>query len=72
MLIDTHPFGWFAMVSSVLHTATLKPDAFDGAGLVYAVVDGAALDGLSWDESESVVDIVRTAREAKSLWCQGR
>lgn len=64
-LIDTHPFAWFSMVSSVLDSATLDADAFEGAGLVYAIVDRHSLEGLSWDESESVVDIVRTAREAE-------
>ncbi len=64
-LIDSHPFAWFSMVSSVLDSATLHSDAFEGAGLVVAVVDRHSLEGLSWDESESVVDIVRTAREAE-------
>ena len=65
LLFDTHPFAWFGMVSKVLGSAQLDPSACDGQGLVYAVVDRASLAGMSWEESESVVDIVRTAREAE-------
>ncbi|GAC70872.1 DHH family phosphoesterase [Gordonia soli] len=65
ILIDTHPFSWFSMVSRVLDSATLVPAACNGEGLVYAVVDRTAMAGMSWDESESVVDIVRTASEAE-------
>lgn len=65
ILLDTHPFAWLPMVGSVLAAAQLVPGAFDGAGLVYAVVDHTHLAGMSWEESESVVDIVRTAAEAE-------
>ncbi|MFW0796295.1 bifunctional oligoribonuclease/PAP phosphatase NrnA [Gordonia sp. CPCC 205515] len=65
ILLDTHPFAWLPMVGSVLTAAQLVPGAFDGAGLVYAVVDNDLLAGMSWEESESVVDIVRTAAEAE-------
>ncbi|MFW0784731.1 DHH family phosphoesterase [Gordonia sp. CPCC 206044] len=64
-LLDTHPFSWLAMVSSVLGDATLVPNACDGRGLVYAVVRHDVLADLSWEESESVVDLVRTANEAE-------
>jgi phosphoesterase RecJ-like protein len=43
----------------------LDAAACDGEGLVYAVVDRAALSGMSWEESESVIDIVRTTAEAE-------
>ena len=37
-LLDTHPFAWLPMLSRVLASAQLLPDAVDGRGLVYAVV----------------------------------
>ncbi|GAA1480484.1 bifunctional oligoribonuclease/PAP phosphatase NrnA [Gordonia sinesedis] len=64
-LFDTHPFAWFALVSGALGSARLDPDACDGAGVVYAVVDQRLLAEMSWEESESVIDIVRTAAEAE-------
>ncbi|MFT4128198.1 MAG: bifunctional oligoribonuclease/PAP phosphatase NrnA [Gordonia sp. (in: high G+C Gram-positive bacteria)] len=64
-LFDTHPFAWLGMVGKVLESAQLDPDACNGEGLVYAVVDHAGLAGMSWEESESVIDIVRTAAEAE-------
>lgn len=64
-LLDTHPFDWLGMVGQVLSGAKMVPQACNGDGLVYAVVDHALLSKMSWEESESVVDIVRTAREAE-------
>lgn len=64
-LLDSHPFRWFQMVADVLGGAELVADACDGAGLVYAVVDHEVLSGMSWEEGESVIDIVRTANEAE-------
>ena len=37
-LLDTHPFAWLPMLSRVLGSAQLVPEAADGRGLVYAVV----------------------------------
>lgn len=65
ILLDTHPFAWFGMVATVLDGAQLVPSACDGEGLVYAVVEYSVLQGMSWAESESVIDIVRTARDAQ-------
>ncbi|MFC0315198.1 bifunctional oligoribonuclease/PAP phosphatase NrnA [Gordonia phosphorivorans] len=64
VLMDSHPFGWFAMVSAVLATAQLDETACGGAGLAYAVVDAQQMAPMAWEDGESVVDIVRTAREA--------
>ena len=64
-LFDTHPFSWLSMVAGVLASATFIPDAADGAGLVYAVVDHDAMVGMSWEESESIIDIVRTTAGAE-------
>ncbi|MGC4963839.1 DHH family phosphoesterase [Gordonia sp. DT218] len=64
-LLDSHPFRWLEMVASVLGGARLVPEACQGEGLVYAIVGHDILSGMSWEESESVVDIVRTANEAE-------
>lgn len=64
ILLDSHPFGWFSMVSAVLATARLDETACGGNGLVVAVVDAEQMAGMDWEDGESVVDIVRTAREA--------
>lgn len=64
-LLDTHPFGWLPMLSSVLASATLVPDAVHGRGLVYAFVRRADSAHLGSEEVESVIDIVRTTAEAE-------
>ncbi|MEV6429691.1 bifunctional oligoribonuclease/PAP phosphatase NrnA [Nocardia sp. NPDC051463] len=63
-LMDTHPFNWLPMLSRVLGSAQLVPSANGGAGLVYAFVRRADVAGVSSEEAESVVDIVRTTAEA--------
>jgi bifunctional oligoribonuclease and PAP phosphatase NrnA len=63
-ITDTHPFGWFGMLSRVLGTAVLEPTAAGGYGLVYAVIDSQTADGLRSEELDSVIDILRTAQEA--------
>jgi len=64
-LLDTHPFSWLPMLSRVLGSARLIPDALDGRGLVYAVVDFPEWANARPEEVESVVDIVRTAQQAE-------
>ncbi|MFI5779892.1 bifunctional oligoribonuclease/PAP phosphatase NrnA [Nocardia sp. NPDC051570] len=63
-LMDSHPFGWLPMLSRVLDTARLEPDAAAGVGLVYAFVRRTDIDGLRSEEVESVIDVVRTTAEA--------
>lgn len=63
-LMDTHPFGWLGMLSRVLGSARLLPDACGGRGVVCAFVPRAAAVGLQWDEVESVIDVVRVTAEA--------
>ncbi len=63
-LMDSHPFGWLPMLSRVLGTARLEPTAAGGAGLVYAFVQRADIDGLRSEEVESVIDVIRTTAEA--------
>ncbi|BBY07968.1 DHH family phosphoesterase [Mycobacterium noviomagense] len=65
MLLDTHPFAWLMMLSRVLKSAQLLPDAADGRGLVYAVVEHQEWIAARPEEVESIVDIVRTTQEAE-------
>lgn len=64
-LMDTHPFAWLPMLSRVLGSAQLVPEAAGGRGLVYAVVDHRDWSGSRPEEVESVVDIVRTTQQAE-------
>jgi bifunctional oligoribonuclease and PAP phosphatase NrnA len=64
-LMDSHPFAWLQLLSSVLGAARLEPEAARGFGFVYAVVRLADSDGLRAEEIESVIDIVRTTSEAE-------
>lgn len=61
---DTHPFGWLDMLSQVLGDAVLEPDAAQGHGLVWTVIDEGMSAGLRSEELDSVIDIVRTTQEA--------
>jgi len=64
-LIDSHPFAWLPMLSRVLGSAQLLPDAVGGRGLVYAVVDNQDWVGSRPEEVESIVDVVRTIQQAE-------
>jgi phosphoesterase RecJ-like protein len=64
-LMDTHPFAWLPMLSRVLGSAQLVPDAVGGLGLVYAVVDNQEWVSSRPEEVESIVDIVRTTQQAE-------
>jgi bifunctional oligoribonuclease and PAP phosphatase NrnA len=64
-LLDTHPFAWLPMLSRVLSSAQLLPDAADGLGLVYAVVAHEEWANARPEEVESIVDIVRTTQQAE-------
>lgn len=64
-LLDTHPFSWLPMLSRVLSSAQLIPDALDGRGLVYAVVGYQEWTNARPEEVESIVDIVRTTAQAE-------
>ncbi|MFN8069573.1 MAG: bifunctional oligoribonuclease/PAP phosphatase NrnA [Mycolicibacterium insubricum] len=63
-LLDTHPFSWLPMLSRVLSSARLLPDAVDGRGLAYAVIEHREVAAARIEEVESVVDIVRTTEQA--------
>jgi phosphoesterase RecJ-like protein len=64
-LLDTHPFAWLPMLSRVLSSAKLLPDAAAGAGLVYAIVGHQEWVAARPEEVESIVDIVRTTEQAE-------
>ena len=64
-LLDTHPFAWLPMLSRVLSSAQLLPDAAGGRGLVYAVVTHQEWANARPEEVESIVDIVRTTQQAE-------
>ena len=64
-LLDTHPFAWLPMLSRVLASAQLVPEASGGRGLVYAVVGHEEWANARPEEVESIVDIVRTTRQAE-------
>lgn len=64
-LLDTHPYAWLPMLSRVLSSAQLIPDAAGGRGLVCAVVRHDEWVNARPEEVESIVDIVRTTEEAE-------
>jgi bifunctional oligoribonuclease and PAP phosphatase NrnA len=64
-LMDSHPFGWLPLLSRVLGSSQLLPDAAGGRGLVYAVVENRDWIGSRPEEVESIVDIVRTTQQAE-------
>jgi phosphoesterase RecJ-like protein len=64
-LMDTHPFAWLPMLARVLARAVLEPDAAGGHGLVHTSVTLADMDGVRFEEVESVVDVLRTTVEAE-------
>src|SRR3954468_2053367 len=64
-LLDTHPFAWLPMLSRVLSSAQLLPEAAGGRGLVYAVVRHQEWVDARPEEVESIVDIVRTTQQAE-------
>ena len=64
-LLDTHPYSWLPLLSRVLSSAQLVPDAVGGRGLVYAVVGHQEWSDARPEEVESIVDIVRTTAQAE-------
>lgn len=64
-LHDNHPFGWLPLLSRVLGTARLLPEAAGGGGLVYVIVAHADWVDHRSEEVECIVDIVRTTQEAE-------
>ena len=65
-LWGTKPFAFQQLLGAALARAVLEQHEVAGRGLVWTVVDRAALrsTGLTLDDVESVIDVVRSAREA--------
>jgi nanoRNase/pAp phosphatase (c-di-AMP/oligoRNAs hydrolase) len=63
-IVDERPFTWLPMLSSVLREAELEPEAAQGKGFVHAVVRVDAARTVRAEEVESVIDVVRSVREA--------
>ncbi|MEV6646634.1 bifunctional oligoribonuclease/PAP phosphatase NrnA [Amycolatopsis sp. NPDC051371] len=63
-IVDERPFTWLPMLSSVLREAELEPEAAQGRGFVRAVVRVDAARTVRGEEVESVIDVVRSVREA--------
>ncbi len=61
---DSHPFEWLPMLSAVLGRAELDRAAVGGRGLVHTSVTRDDSVGLRQEELDSIIDILRTAREA--------
>ncbi|MDD7931671.1 DHH family phosphoesterase [Actinomycetospora straminea] len=64
-LLDTHPFSWLSMLSTVLATARLEVGEARGLGLVHARIGSAHVSGGRQEEIESVIDVLRTTAEAE-------
>lgn len=63
-ITDTHPFRWMGLLSAVLGRAKLDPSAAGGRGLVHTSVTLQDARGLRQEESDAVIDILRTSAEA--------
>ncbi|RJQ82955.1 bifunctional oligoribonuclease/PAP phosphatase NrnA [Pseudonocardiaceae bacterium YIM PH 21723] len=64
-LMDSHPFGWLGMLAKVLDGAVLEPAGARGLGWVWTTVSREQARGLGIEEIDSVIDLVRTTREAE-------
>jgi phosphoesterase RecJ-like protein len=63
-IVDDHPFAWLPMLATVLAGARLEPEAARGFGLAHAVVRADVAATVRAEEVESVIDIVRSTRDA--------
>jgi len=64
-LMDSHPFAWFAGLGAALGRAVLDPAAAGGHGLVRTTIPLADVRRFRSEETDSVVDVLRTAVEAE-------
>lgn len=64
-ILDTHPHRWLPDLAAVLAGAVLEPDAAGGHGLVHASVPLDVAARHRPEETDSVVDLVRTTAEAE-------
>lgn len=64
-LMDSHPFAWLAGLGAALGRAVLDPAAAGGQGLVHTTIPLADVRRFRSEETDSVVDVLRTAVEAE-------
>nr|WP_042185613.1 DHH family phosphoesterase [Kibdelosporangium sp. MJ126-NF4]CEL16780.1 FIG146085: 3'-to-5' oligoribonuclease A, Bacillus type [Kibdelosporangium sp. MJ126-NF4]CTQ91991.1 FIG146085: 3'-to-5' oligoribonuclease A, Bacillus type [Kibdelosporangium sp. MJ126-NF4] len=64
-LMEEHPFAFLPMLSTVLSRAKLDTTAMGGRGVVYTYVTLEDSADVRPEEVESVVEIVRSAKEAE-------
>lgn len=64
---DTNCFAYVSMLGAVLSRAVLEPEAAGGLGLVWTYSTAADLSayGVSIEELEGVIDLIRTTAEAE-------
>lgn len=63
-LLEGHSFSYFPFLSEVFSTAELVPEWGEQAGLVHVSIDHASTLLVGHDAIESVIDIVRTTKDA--------
>jgi phosphoesterase RecJ-like protein len=65
-LWGSHPFGFQQVLGAALSRVELERDCVGGRGLVWTwtTIEDLTAAGISLDEVESVIDVVRSAREA--------
>ena len=64
-IMDTHPHAWLSALGRALDRAVLERDAAGGLGLVYTTVPFMDVARFRIEETDSVVDIMRTTAEAE-------
>lgn len=64
-ILDTHPFDWLPDLGAVLAGAVFEPDAAGGRGLVHLTVPIDVAARHRSEETDSVVDLVRSTAEAQ-------
>jgi phosphoesterase RecJ-like protein len=66
-IYDTQPFGYVQLLGDVCARAVLEPEAVQGLGLTWTVVEGTDLarHGLGLADVEGIIDVLRMAAEAE-------
>lgn len=64
-LFDGHSFGWLGMLARVLSRVELDMTAARGLGLVHTTVTTEDVAGLRSEDAETVINIIRSTREAE-------
>lgn len=71
---DQNPFGYIRLLGVALGRAVLEPAAVGGLGLIWTSVGAPELvaHGLTLEQLEGIIDVVRTAEEAEvAVVCKG-